>query len=86
MPFVDRYGKPAITLDGVEVVDGLRVWDYDLRRAVVDAKGTQDAHSESQYHQYWDGFFEMRTPEGERSSSMTGDRMWTKHPTTGEPA
>lgn len=74
------------TIDGVEIVDGLRVWDYDLRRSVVDVKGTAWADPTSEFHQYWNGWFEMLAPEGGRRSSMNGERMWVRHPTTGEPA
>jgi hypothetical protein len=74
------------TIDGVTIVDGLRVWDYDLRRTTVDVKGTDWAHETSEFHQYWDGWFEMKTAEGVRTSSMNGERMWVRHPTTGERA
>lgn len=74
------------TLDGHKIVDGLRVWDYDLRVAVVDVAGTAWAHETSEFHRYWDGWFEMRTPDGGRSSGMNGERMWVRHPRTGEVA
>lgn len=69
------------TLDGAEISDGLYVWDYDLRRAVVDVTATFKYGDE-----FWDGWFEMRSPDGGRSSTMNGERMWVRHPHTGEPA
>jgi hypothetical protein len=74
------------TIDGVTIVDGLRVWDYNLDIAVVDVKGTREADPSYKYHQHWDGWFEMKDPEGHRSSTMNGERMWVRHPTTGERA
>jgi hypothetical protein len=74
------------TLDEVTIVDGLRVWDYDLRRTTVDVSGTRQADPQDEFHQYWDGWFEMKTTDGVRTSSMNGVRMWARHPRTGEPA
>ncbi len=68
------------TIDGHQIVDGLRVWDYNLDRSIVDVAASR-AESE-----YWNGWFEMRSPEGKRRSSMNGERMWVRHPTTGEKA
>lgn len=68
------------TLDGVEVVPGLRVWDYDLRRRVVDQPRP---YKEGNGDQWWD----MTDPEtGRRGSMMNASRMWARHPSTGEPA
>lgn len=75
-----------LTIDGAEITDGLVVWDYNLRRAVVDVAGTSWADPTSEYHEYWDGWFDMRTVNGGRSSTMNGQRMWVRHPTTGEEA
>ena len=69
-----------VTLDGEPIVDGLRVWDYNLDIAIVDVAGT-DTKSP-----YWDGWFDMKAPDGKRSSSMDGQRMWVYHPTTGRKA
>jgi hypothetical protein len=73
------------TIDGEKIVDGLKVWDYDLRRATVDVKGTRQADPKNEFHQYWDGWFEMKV-NGRRSSTMNGERMWVRHPATGEKA
>ena len=69
-----------VTLDGQPIVDGLRVWDYNLDIAIVDVPASRTDG------QYWDGWFEMRTEDGKRSSSMNGQRMWVYHPTTGRKA
>lgn len=75
------------TIDGVQITHGLRVWDYDLKRRTVDVEGTSWADPSSDFHKYWDGWFEMRTLDGDRfCSKMNGERMWTRHPRTGEQA
>jgi hypothetical protein len=74
------------TLDGHKITDGLRVWDYDLRPAIVDVKGTSWADPKNEFHKYWNGWFEMKTPDGNRSSTMNGERMWVRHPYTGAKA
>jgi len=68
------------TLDGVEVVPGLKVWDYDLRRRIAAAPVS---HTESNGDQWWI----MIDPEtGRRGSIMNPSRMWVRHPSTGERA
>lgn len=72
------------TIDHAPITPGLVVWDYDLRVSEVAPfrEGMCDPGGE-----YWDGFFAMRDPvTGGRMSSMTGDRMWVRHPRTGKPA
>lgn len=64
------------TIDGVEITEGMRVWNYDLRVSVV---GKPDPC-------YGEGWFDMRSPEGGRMSAMNGERMWFYHPRTGQPA
>ena len=73
------------TIDGEDIVEGLRVWDYNLDVAIVVIKGT-DAEETHEYHKYWDGWFDMKDPDGNRSSTMNGERMWVRPPTTGEKA
>jgi len=85
------------TIDGVTIVPGLRVWDYDLERSIVaEYQFDEEAQipdgvilrKHSHYGgMWWDGWFDMRRP-GERSTakSMNGERMWTRHPATGEKA
>lgn len=63
------------TANGVEIVEGLRVWDNNLRRVVVGKADRYDI-----------GWYDMLTVEGGRSSMMNGDRMTTVHPSTGERA
>jgi hypothetical protein len=72
------------TIDGHPITDGLWVWDYDLRRAQVNVKATTWADPDSEFHQYWDGWFYMNDAEGRPGSSMNGERMWVRHPRTGE--
>ena len=65
------------TLDGVRIVEGLRVWDYNLNRAVV---GKPLPHGNPAERTWYD----MKTVEGQRSSMMDGSRMWVKHPFDGD--
>lgn len=67
------------TLDGVEVKPGLRVWDYNLRRAVVVGLQPYQNPAEGDW-------YDMATVDGERSSMMNPSRMWVRHPATGERA
>jgi hypothetical protein len=67
------------TIDGVPVVEGMLVWDYDLRRAVVGPPQKWGNPAEPTW-------YDMRTPDGERSSMMDASRMWHRHPSTGEVA
>lgn len=62
------------TADGVEITDGMRVWDYNLDRGVVDLSrmGT-------------DGWFDVRTDTGGRSF-MNAERICVRHPFTYEEA
>jgi len=68
------------TLDGVEVVPGLRVWDYDLRRRVVGEVSSREADG--------DPWYVMRAVDAPdlRGSDMNPSRMWVRHPSTGEVA
>lgn len=65
------------TIDGVEIVIGLRVWDYDLRPAIVAGPQKYRNPNEAQW-------YEMTNLEGGRSKMMDGGRMWYRHPTTGK--
>jgi hypothetical protein len=67
------------TLDGVEVRPGLRVWDYNLRRAIVVALQPYQNPAEGDW---WD----MQDVDGNPSSMMNCSRMWVRHPSTGERA
>lgn len=44
------------TADGVKIFDGLIVWDYDMRRGIVDLK---NAYSKSSQLYGWDGWFQV---------------------------
>jgi hypothetical protein len=74
--------KRYLTADGVEITEGLAVWNYDLRLSTVRIAGTW-ADPENEFHKYWDGWFDMQSVTGERMSSMNGERMSTVHPFTG---
>lgn len=65
------------TADGVEITDGLRVWDNDLRSGVVDFAACPINHA------YWDGWFAIKHDEG-GYSMVNGERMTTRHPFTRE--
>jgi hypothetical protein len=66
------------TIDNHPVTEGMRVWDYDLRPAVV-GQPIRNGHPNEPT------WYEMTSATtGLRSSSMDAKRMWAKHPTTGE--
>jgi hypothetical protein len=71
------------TLDGVKVVPGLRVWDYDLHPRIVGEVDhvTPGGHEDPIYdHDPW---YRMINPEtGLQGSSMNPSRMWFYHPST----
>ena len=68
------------TNDGVEITHGLPVWDYNLRRVVVSLDGTE-------WEENGKLWFDTRTVVmGDRASLMSNDRVWTRHPMTGEQA
>lgn len=67
------------TADGVEITDGLWVWDNDLRLGTVDfAKSRPERET-------WDGWFYVRHATT-GWSLVNGERMATRHPFTGEVA
>lgn len=72
------------TLDGVEVVPGLLVWDYDLRpRRVVQRHDTYRVSLGLPPEE--DPWWEMEDPvTGTRGSDMNCSRMWVRHPSTGQ--
>jgi hypothetical protein len=66
------------TVDGVEITDGLLVWDYDLdlsRVSFADTTGMDSAWG-------FDGWFGLLTVSGDRRKLMNGERMVTVHPFT----
>lgn len=69
------------TADGVEITDGLWVWDYDLRRGQVDFAATIGIDSA-----HFEGWFRIRRHDGKGFSLMNGERLSTVHPATGERA
>jgi len=82
------------TSDGVKIVPGLRVWDYDWERSIVAEpqfdRESMDSHdgAHSRYGgKWWDGWFDMRHPgSSTRQSIMNGERMRVYHWSTGEKA
>jgi hypothetical protein len=78
-----------VTLDGVPVTHGLRVWDYDLRPGMVDLTHTKpsDWEPSSMYPGRTTLWFRVIGPQqGPRGSLMNAERCWVKHPFTGERA
>lgn len=67
------------TIDGFPVQEGMRVWDYDIRRAIV-GKPEPSGHPDEPT------WYSMTDIDGRRSSSMDAKRMWKRHPATGEEA
>lgn len=66
------------TVDGVEIVDGLLVWDYDLDLSRVSFADTTGMDSTWGF----DGWFTLRTVDGGNRKLMNGERMVTRHPVT----
>jgi hypothetical protein len=66
--------EPIYTADGVRLVDGMAVWDYDLNPVTIDL-----STAKAEY----DGTVWFYTS---RHSLMDGSRVVTRHPTTGQPA
>jgi hypothetical protein len=63
----------------VRIVDGLRVWDNDLRSGSVDF-----AETARMSRMYWDGWFYMRRDDGNGFDLVDGGRMAVRHPVTRE--
>lgn len=74
-----EYDVRFVTADGVHIVDGLRVWDYDREPGTVDFAATEPERA------YWDGWFRVRRDAGGHSL-MNGDRLAVRDPFTGEQA
>jgi len=72
------------TLDGALVVEGMRVWDYDLRPRIVGKIRYREGTSLDGDGDPW---YRMIDPvTGNEGSDMNPSRMWFRHPTTGQPA
>lgn len=75
---MDKY----VTADGIEIVDGLVVWDYDMdlsRVSFADTTGMDSAWG-------FDGWFGLLTVSEGQLKLMNGVRMTTVHPFTGQRA
>ena len=71
------------TIDGVPVTRGLRVWDYDLNLGTVTGVTHVEPLREGQtVATVW---FQVTRDKG-GASMMDGSRLWTRDPSTGEPA
>lgn len=68
-------GEGKCTADGVEITDGLPVWDYNLRPGYVDLMSLGS-----------DGWFDVRDAEGHKLSLMNAARVCVRHPHTGATA
>lgn len=62
------------TADGIPIIDGMRVWDYNLRAGTVDLTRLDS-----------DGWFYVKTDDG-GSSLMNAERVCVRHPFTGKAA
>lgn len=71
---------PDRTSDGIEVVDGLRVWDYNMDVGAVDFSTTREIGSE-----WFDGWYDVKLDKGGKSF-MNGERLRTVHPFNHKPA
>lgn len=71
-----EYDDRFVTADGVRIVDGLRVWDYDREPGSVDFDATRPERD------FWNGWFLVRRDTGGHSY-MNGDRLATRDPSTG---
>lgn len=66
------------TADGVEIIDGLIVWDYNLDRGAVNlSRGWTEPNGDRWFHV---NLF------GGGHSLMNGERVRRRHPFTGEAA
>jgi hypothetical protein len=62
------------TADGVEIVNGMRVWDYNLNAGTVDLSRLDDM-----------GWFDVVTDHNGRSY-MNAERVCVRHPFTNKEA
>jgi len=85
------------TLDGVEIRDELRVWDYDLKPGWIDLGGRVDFETNQNTGEVsmWfdvvrdnaDGTPGVRPAVGRGNvSTMSHDRVWVRHPFDGKEA
>lgn len=63
------------TLDGVEVVPDLLVWDYDLRPCRVTGVA---------FHDRSIPWFATQHLDGTRGKDFDASRLWFRHPSTGK--
>lgn len=76
------------TIDGYPITDGMKVWDYDVKRGTTDLSKMTDEILGDSYRtpdpigQYW---FEVITDDGGKKL-MSDTRVWLYHPFTKEKA
>jgi hypothetical protein len=63
------------TADGVEIIDGLAVWDYNLRFGRVSFARTFGVESDD-----FDGWYAVVEPGRTHGDRFNGERMVTRHP------
>lgn len=78
-PTENTHPQYFTTIDGYVVHDGMYVWDYDLNVSRVSFERT---FASEIMNEYWDGWFDMVSQDGERMPSMNASRMWVRHPNT----
>jgi hypothetical protein len=77
------------TIDGHEIVDGLRVWDYDLKPGTIDLQSSEPHEEVNQNDGSKELWFDVRPdnhPNPNARKMMSAKRVWVRHPTTGSKA
>ena len=69
------------TLDGVEVIEGLRVWGYNLDPRIVGPVSYRSPVQPDWPPSPWHVMTDPVT--GRRGSDMDPSRMWFRHPSDG---
>jgi hypothetical protein len=78
------HGKKWYTIDGVEITDDLPVWDYDLNRCRIALRHSHiEVNQNTGAQMLW---FDTVTPTRYLGKTMSADRVWKRHPSTGEEA
>ena len=68
---------PDQTIDGYEVFEGMRVWDYDLEPGTLTLENPHESHGVLWYT--------VNRDKG-GNSTMDSKRLWFRHPTDGKKA
>lgn len=70
-----RVDENERTIDGRQVKIGMRVWDYDLRVAIVGPIA---------YYEVGNPWYSTTREDGSRGKDFDAKRMWYRDPSTGE--